>query len=171
MNGKLFGIGLAVLAIVAGGLMYWLQVYAYYDEVTLAPGDLSLVDRTTGEAVALPFADARAIDADSSPIRFRACFTTTLTAEDMAAFEPYEGAEPRVAPFWFDCFDAEAVGDAIDAGEAQAWLGQANIDYGVDRVVAIFPDGRGYAWHQPNNCGELAYDGTPVGPACPERTD
>ncbi|HBR38682.1 MAG TPA: histidine kinase, partial [Sulfitobacter pontiacus] len=38
-----------------------------------------------------------------------------------------------------------------------------------DRIVAITSDGRGYVWHELNDCGDKAYDGTVVGEACPER--
>jgi hypothetical protein len=36
------------------------------------------------------------------------------------------------------------------AGEALAFLSEPNIHPGVDRVVAVFPDGRAFAWHQLN---------------------
>ena len=41
----------------------------------------------------------------------------------------------------------------------------------VDRVVAITEDGRGYVWHELNDCGAKAYDGSPTGEACPPRED
>ena len=62
----------------------------------------------------------------------------------------YDAPTPLTAPGWFDCFDAEAIGTALEAGEAFAFLGQKNIHDGVDRVVAVFPDGRAYAWNQLN---------------------
>ena len=65
-------------------------------------------------------------------------------------YKIYEGAVPNVAPGWFDCFDAEAIGAALEKGEAIAFLSEANIHPGVDRVVAVFPDGRAFAWHQLN---------------------
>ena len=55
----------------------------------------------------------------------------------------------------------------MEAGTALTFLSQKNIHYGVDRVVAITSDGRGYAWHELNDCGEKAYDGTVVGEECP----
>ena len=58
---------------------------------------------------------------------------------------------------------------ALKSGKATAFLGQKNIHYGVDRIVAITQDGRGYAWQELNNCGEKAYDGTVVGEDCPPR--
>jgi len=37
----------------------------------------------------------------------------------------------------------------------------------VDRVLAIYPDGRGYAWHQINRCGKIVFDGQPAPADCP----
>ena len=82
---------------------------------------------------------------------------------------PAEKAVPRNAPFWFDCFDAAAIGAELKAGQAAAYVSQKNVHYGVDRIVAITADGRGYAWHDLNDCGEKAYDGTVVGEECPPR--
>ncbi|MEY8839326.1 DUF6446 family protein, partial [Cribrihabitans sp. XS_ASV171] len=105
-----------------------------------------------------------------SPIRYRACFTTDLTPEALSeVYETMEGVTPLQTPGWFDCFDAEALGTALDEGEARAFLGVKNVHYGVDRVVAVTQDGRGYVWHVLNDCGEKAYDGTVVGEECPPR--
>ena len=76
-------------------------------------------------------------------------------------------ATPRTAPGWFDCFDAEAIGDAIESGEARAYLGTKDVRYGIDRIVAILPDGRGFAWHDINACGEVVFDGDPAPEGCP----
>lgn len=170
MTGKILAIVLGVLTLVAGASMYYLQVYAFYDDVEPAALDLTLVPEGGGAAVAIPAGGIEAIDADSSPIRFRACFDTTLSPGEAAErFVPYEDAVPLNAPFWFRCFDAEAIGAALDAGTARAFLSEKNIGYGVDRIVAVTDTGRGYAWHQLNDCGDLAYDGTPTGEACPPR--
>jgi hypothetical protein len=63
---------------------------------------------------------------------------------------PVEEPTPLTAPGWFDCFDAAAIGAALEAGEAEAVLGERNARAGVDRVFAVFPDGRVYGWHQLN---------------------
>jgi hypothetical protein len=62
----------------------------------------------------------------------------------------YDNPTPLNAPGWFDCFDAAAIGAALEKGEALAFLAEAEIRPGVDRVVAVFADGRAYAWHQLN---------------------
>lgn len=169
MAGKILAFLFLLLALVAGGAMYYLQVYAFYDEVTPTPGrDVLLAPLEGGEARPITYSAFEAIDADSSPIRYRACFSTDLTPDALAqVFALADKAEPRNAPGWFDCFDAEAIGAALAEGRARAFLSQKNVEYGVDRVVAITSDGRGYIWHELNDCGEKAYDGTVIGEECP----
>lgn len=170
MNGKVVAIVLALSAAIAGGAMYYLQVYGFYTEVQAEPGrdvSLTLLD---GVAEPILYDNFRAIDADSSPIRYRACFTTTMSHPMLTeTYRLVEDAEPRVAPGWFDCFDAEAIAGELAVGTALAFMGQKNVHYGVDRIVAITEDGRGYVWHELNDCGEKAYDGTVVGEECPPR--
>lgn len=166
--GKVLAVFIFLAAIAAGVGIWYTQVYAFYDKV---PSDAVSIELTPYGA-ALPeeiVAEApQAIDANSSPIRYRACFTTPMSHALLTeTYEPYEGADPITAPGWFDCFDAEEIGAALENGSALAFLGQRNIQFGVDRVVAIFDDGRGFAWHQLNKCGETLYDGSPADPDCP----
>ena len=171
--GKFLTVLLLGCTLVAGVSLYYLQVYAYYDEVAANGSTDVLLTPAAGEAPeAIAYTDFRAIDADSSPIRYRACFATPLTPETLAeTYVPYEGAEPLVAPGWFGCFDAEEIGEALEAGTARAFLGTANIHYGIDRIVAVTEDGRGYVWHQINRCGEIVFDGNPVPEDCPKPPD
>ena len=151
MNGKLIGGFIALSGLVAGVAIYYLQVYGFYDEVAPEDLEISLTLAATGAFEALEASEVQAIDGDSSPLKFRACFKTSV--ENAVLRETYVAAEkpvPLTAPGWFDCFDAEAIGAALEAGQAQAYLGQAEVRDGVDRVVAIMEDGRGFAWHQLN---------------------
>jgi hypothetical protein len=169
-KGKFLAGGLVVVALLGGALMYWLQVYAYYDRVDFGAEDIQLTPMVTEVPEPIPADDVSGIDASSSPLRFRACFTTPLSLPMLTeTYVIYDEAAPLNAPNWFDCFDAQAIGAALQSGSAVAFLGEKNVAYGVDRVVAVFEDGRAYAWHQLNNCGETAYDGSPVGEACPPR--
>ncbi len=170
MTGKILTIVIAVSALIAGVAMYYLQVYAYYETVT--PNGVDDVQLTTldGTRETILYEDFQAIDAESSPIRFRACFTTQTPLSTLkSTYEQYMGAAPRNAPGWFDCFDAEAIGDEISNGRALVFTSQRNLEFGIDRVVAITEDGHGYIWHEINECGDKAYDGTPLGEDCPER--
>lgn len=157
-----------ISALVAGAALYYLQIYGFYREVNAPPGGLSLVSIASGEPEVIPLEGFKAIDADSSPIRYRACFTTPYSLAMLTeTFQMVEKATPRNAPGWFDCFDAAAIGGALEAGKALTFLSAKNVHFGVDRVVAITEDGRGFVWHELNDCGEKAYDGTIVGEECP----
>lgn len=159
-----------VLACVAGVSMYYLQVYAFYDRFEQDSIRLTALDGETVQEVAVTGWDG--IDADSSPIRYRACFETTLSLATLTeTYTPYADATPRNAPGWFGCFDAAAIGAALEAGTALAFLGEKNVAFGVDSVIAITDDGRGYVWRDLNNCGEKAYDGSIIGEECPDRAE
>ncbi len=169
MNGRIAIMAILVTAAVAGVSMYWLQVYAYYDEVSGADiEEVQLTSLSTGLPEPVAFENFNGIDADSSPIRYRACFDLVNSQAMLTeTYVIYDRPEPLVAPGWFDCFDAAAIGAALEAGEAIAFLGTENIDYGIDRVVAVMPDGRAFAWHQINACGEVVFDGNPAPEGCP----
>jgi hypothetical protein len=141
---------LAILGLTAifAAAQWWFQTRAYYvpvDEAAL------IATGADGQAHALDLSAFEGIDADTSPLRFRACATLTEAGLEAAARgAPYEDPTPLTAPGWFECFDAEAIGTALADGTAQAILSQREIQRGVDRVLAVFPDGRVYAWHQLN---------------------
>jgi hypothetical protein len=162
MMGRILVVLLLATATLGGVGMWYLQVYGYYE--TLPPQD-SIALTYQGEETArdVPVTGFEGIDAISSPIRFRACFTLAAQAD----FAPYDNPTPLNAPGWFDCFDAAAIGAALESGQAQAITAQANITYGIDRVVAVYPDGQAFAWHQINPCGTAHFDGDPVPPGCP----
>jgi len=167
--GKFLAMLLVFCAVVGGGFMYYQQVYAYYEEV--APNgetDVQITSMISGAPEPVIYDDFRAIDADSSPIRYRACFTTP--ASHAMLTETYvldADAVPLTAPGWFDCFDAKEIGAEIEAGRALAFIGTQDIEYGVDRVVAIHEDGRGWVWDQINRCGEIVFDGNAAPDDCP----
>ncbi|WP_170569448.1 DUF6446 family protein [Ruegeria atlantica] len=172
MTGKLLAIILLVSAVLAGVGMYYLQVYGFYYNVEARPGqDVALLAKGAAEPQPIPYSAFQAIDADSSPIRYRACFETNLTSEELETFQSVENPEPLTAPGWFDCYDALAIAEALKSGRAQAFMGTKNIHYGVDRIVTVTTDGKGFVWHALNNCGEKAYDGTVVGEECPPRPE
>ncbi len=149
MSGRALAIGIGLLALIFGAALYYTQVYAYYRELP-ADTPITLVRADTGQPEAIAVRALRAIDGTSSPIRFRACFTIEDPAGLAGRYTPYPAATPLIAPGWFDCFDAKAIGRALESGAAQGWLSQRDIHDGVDRVVAVFPDGRAYAWQQLN---------------------
>lgn len=149
MNGKIIAIGILAITALFGLGMWYAQTRAYYEPITLADLPVTLAD---GQVLDLVLDAAQAIDADTSPLRFRACFDIGAEAAGqlIAVGTPAEDPTPLFAPAWFDCYDAEALGTALEAGQATAILATHEIARGVDRIIAVFPDGRGFAWHQLN---------------------
>lgn len=171
--GKLIIGAILVSALAAGIGLYYAQVYAYYTPVD-ANSPAAEVRMTTyvGTTEDILAENYEGITSDSSPIRYRSCFSTPLSLAMMTeTFELYEEAAPLVAPNWFDCFDATQIGEDIQTGMAIAFLGEENVIYGVDRVVAIYPDGRAFAWHQINACGAVVFDGDPAPETCPDPAE
>ena len=176
MNGKVIGVAILASGVVAGAAMYYLQVYGFYTEVSGPDVENVQVTTLAGGAPEIILSENfKAIDADSSPIRYRACFTTPQSLPMMTeTYALYDEAVPLNAPGWFDCFDADEIGAALEEGSALAFLGTFNVIYGIDRIVAVHDDGRGWVWHQINHCGEEVFDGNPPPEGCPpppERTE
>ncbi|MDZ7905361.1 MAG: DUF6446 family protein [Cypionkella sp.] len=161
--GKVVAAGFVGIGVVTGASMYWLQQYAFYVPVQFVPSqEILLTPIVSGVAESILVEDIQGIDATSSPLRFRACFTTPLTHAMLTeTYMPYPNAVPLNAPSWFDCFNAAEIGEAIKEGQALAFLSQAQIAPQIDRVVAVFPDGRAYAWHQVVPELGTDYSGTP----------
>ena len=168
--GRALIVAMLVLAAVVGAGMYYLQVYAYYEDVVAEVGDITLpVAIEGGDPIVVPFTNFRGIDSISSPLRYRACFDTDISMLTLAATaQALPFVEPRVAPRWFDCFNAAQLGADLESGAATAYLSVPNLEYGIDRVIAFYPDGRGYIWHEINACGEAVFNRNPAPDTCPE---
>jgi hypothetical protein len=147
-SGRWLVVAIVGITVAFGLAVWWFQTRAYYEPVE----DAGLVATSeTGQTFDIDPVAFEGIDADTSPLRFRACFRLDADGQEAAARGAvYETPTPLVAPGWFDCFDAEAIAAALASGEASAILSEREVSRGVDRVLAVFPDGRGYAWHQLN---------------------
>ncbi|MFV0299993.1 MAG: DUF6446 family protein [Paracoccus sp. (in: a-proteobacteria)] len=152
MNGKWPAIALILAGLGAGGGVWYAQEYGFYAAIDPAgPGAaITAVAAADGTLLDLPIADFQGIDATSSPLRWRACFR--LTEPPLPdSLTPYEGATPLNGPAWFDCYDAGRIAADLASGAAMAVLGAPEIRPDVDRVLAIYPDGRAFGWHQYND--------------------
>lgn len=178
-------VAILACAIIGGGVMYYQLVYAGYAELNGDEvGEIQLLTTESRAPAALMLENVKGIDTVEEGVRlsgaisFRACFDTSQTLDTLQGrFEIAADPVPLTAPSWFDCFDAQAIGAALESGEAVAFMSVENITYGVDRIVAIFPAeagvSRGYVWHQLNACGTAVFagDNTPDGcPTLPEDT-
>ncbi len=167
MRGRLAIIAILVVALAVGAGVWWAQERGFWQRLPATEAAAAVVTLADGTRAALPVATAEAIGGTSSPLRYRACLTLAAPAPGPAA--AYPGAEPLVAPGWFSCFDAGAIAADLAAGRASPVLGQADVAWGVDRVLALYPDGRAFAWNQINRCGREVFDGRPAPADCPPR--
>ncbi len=133
-------IGLLVFTAVFAAALVWFQFFAFYQRTTL--------DTLTVAGQPVAVANYEGLDAATSPLKRRGCFTADPAA--FAAAEPAPDATPLLAPFWFGCFDAEALSTDLAAGLATAYRLGADDPDGFDLMVALYPDGRGYLWRQLN---------------------
>ena len=149
-SGKIMASMLVLTAILAGVAVWYLQVYGFYEDVDEITGaEAMVITRPDGTAQQVAVAGFRGIDAQSSPIRYRACFTLDPAAVAEAA--PYPAATPLNGPGWFQCYSSKALTADLEAGNAKAILGQSEVHPDVDRVLIVYPDGRAFAWHQIND--------------------
>lgn len=157
MNGKLMVGGIVAVALAAGVGLWYSQTYAYYErqdglEEVVAYGD------------AFPVTNYRGIDANTSPLKLRACFTVDWDYSPSDEFKAE--AEPLTAPSWFECFDAETITKDIEAGNAIAILAEKNQPFGFSRFIAQYPAGNAYMWRQMNACGKAQFNGEDLPEGC-----
>jgi hypothetical protein len=157
--GRLLAAVLVLAGVLAGGTMYYLQVWGYYDRL---PPAASFALAGLDAPVALIAYEG--IDSASSPLRRRECLTLAAIPEGLL---PADRPQPLNPPPWFTCFDAPAISADLAAGRARAVLVEGNFRFGFDRVMALYPDGRGYVWPQINTCGSAHFDGRPLPAGCP----
>jgi len=156
VNGKIVAGGIVITALAAGAAIYYLQEYAYYEPVDLASAEAVIRLTDLSGAVEPMLADGfEGIDADSSPLRFRGCFHTPMSLAMLTeTYVEYSDPTPLIGPNWFSCFDANKIGEDLEVGNALAFLSEKNIHPDVDRVVAVYPDGRAFVWQQLNESAE-----------------
>lgn len=141
MNGKVFAYIFVGFAVVFGGGLYYSLVYAYYDTVD------GLTEITVQDRV-IAVSDYEGIDATSSGLKLRGCFS--VTPADFEGLALGVNAVPLSAPKWFKCYNVGDIQQDLDAGSAAAYLAAENEKDGIDRVVAVYPDGRAFQWRQLN---------------------
>jgi hypothetical protein len=149
VSGRLAILALLLFAALFAAALWYFQTRAYYRWLDPAEVTINLTPLAGGPSETIAIDSVQAIDAPTSPLKFRACFTTRSSLAMLTeTYAPAPEADPLVAPAWFDCFDAARIGADLAEGAAVAFLAEAGIAPGADRIVAIYPDGRGFAWHR-----------------------
>ena len=167
VNGRYLVVGLVTCCIIAGAGLVYTQNYAYYQNVTLNSSidmdenlrrggstvatDIRLTSLAGGVPESISVSGFTGIDARTSPLKFRGCFVSEQSLEQLKRrYVQADHAVPLRPPAWFDCFDVKQLTEDLATGDAVAFLGEREIAPGVDRLVAVYPDQRAFAWHQFN---------------------
>ena len=93
-SGRLVVIAIVLVTAVFAGAQWWFQTRAYYEPIESADLLVTLADGST-EALAID--GFSGIDADTSPLRFRGCFTVADPAALVARAAAYPEAAPLIA--------------------------------------------------------------------------
>lgn len=162
MIGKTVVKGLIVFCLVFGVGLWYAQTQAYYERT-------DGLTEVSAFGDPFPVSDYQGIDAETSPLKLRACFTVDW---GYAPSDQYKlVAEPLVAPDWFDCFDAEQIQQDILNDQAIVILASENEIYGFSRYIAQYEDGRAFMWRQFNECGIASAEGNDLPEACPPKPE
>ena len=159
MNGKIIMIAMLGVAAIAGAFLWYSMERMYYVSVTG-------VTEVTAYGDKFPVTDYQGIDADTSPLKMRACFKVEWDYIPTEEFK--DAATPLIAPSFFECFDAGQITADLEAGAASAILADENTPYGFNTFIAQYPDGRAYMWRQINACGDAWFSGNDLPKGCPE---
>lgn len=156
-------VGTLMLAALGMGTGLWYTIEkAYYVGVTdIKEISVSGVNR--------PVKNYMGIDADTSPLKMRACFKVDwdyLVTDEFRNF-----ATPLIAPKSFDCFDAKKIDTDLKTGSATAILANENIPFGFNTFIAQYPNGQAFMWRQVNTCGNAHFRGDPLPEGCPIPED
>ena len=141
MSGKIVVYLLISFTILFGILLYYFQVFAFYKKVE----NLSHIEAA---GIVIPVNGYIGIDSETSGLKLRGCFTAN--PELFETLPKLLKSTPLSAPFWFDCFDNQKLQEDIDGGSLDVFMAKENEKDGIDRVVAIYPNGEGFQWRQLN---------------------
>ena len=141
MKGKLVAFFLVVFPLLFGVALYYTQYYAYYSKVK----DVTSI---MVEGRAVPVSNYDGIEASSSTLKMRGCFT--VDPADFEGVAVAENATPLTPPNWFTCFDTEALSHDLETGKATAYMATKDDRVGMDLIVMVYPDGRAFQWRQFN---------------------
>ena len=142
MSGKLFVSLLLIFTLCFSAILYYFQVYAFY---LRADGlkSITVLDKN------VKVQNYKGIDSVTSGLKLRGCFS--VDPEEFSELSTIAKATPLSAPFWFGCFDHIKIQLEINKGFAKAFLVAENEKDGIDRVVAVYPDGSAFQWRQLNS--------------------
>jgi len=142
MSGKLMAGGLVVFTIIFAAVLWYAQFYAYYNEV-------NGLESVTVEGREIAVQGYKGLDGESSGLKLRGCFTVDLA--DFEGVTLAENPRPTTPPDWFECFEVVQLTADVESGAATSYMAAQNGQDELDRIIAVYPDGRAYMWRQLND--------------------
>ncbi len=144
MNGKPLIFVFITFLTIFSLLLFYFQNFAYYERIEKK-------DRLLIEKKVIKVVNYNGIDASSSGLKLRECFRIVDLSLYKKGLEIYQNPTPLNAPFWFECFNAESITKDLNSNKAVAFLSKKEEFDGIDKVIALYPDGTGYQWRQLND--------------------
>ena len=144
MSGRSFVFVFLAFLMIFTLILFYFQNFAFYKRVETK--NRLLIQKKVVEVI-----NYYGIDARSSGLKLRECFTVADEAFDIKGLTRYQKPTPLNAPFWFDCFNAESITKDINTNKAVAFLSKKEEFDGIDKVIALYPDGTGFQWRQLND--------------------
>ena len=144
MNGRSFIFVCIVFLFIFTLILFYFQNFAYYER-------LEVKNRLLIEKQMIEVTNYYGIDASSSGLKLRECFTVKDGSFDFKDLKVYQNPAPLTAPFWFECFKAEILTKDLNTNKAVAFLSKKEEFDGIDKVIALYPDGTGFQWRQLND--------------------
>ncbi|OUX41187.1 hypothetical protein CBE37_05360 [bacterium TMED277] len=144
MNGRSFIFVFIGFLMIFTLFLFYFQNFAFYERLTVK-------SRLAIEKKMVEVINYNGIDASSSGLKLRECFTVTEESFEIKDLTIYQNPTPLNAPFWFECFNAESITLDLNANKAVAFLSKKEEFDGIDKVIALYPDGTGFQWRQLND--------------------
>ena len=144
MSGRSFVFVFMAFLMIFTLTLFYFQNFAFYERVETK--NRLLIQKKVVEVI-----NYYGIDASSPGLKLRECFTLADETFDIKGLTRYQKPTPLNAPFWFECFNAESITKDINTNKAVAFLSKKEEFDGIDKVIALYPDGTGFQWRQLND--------------------
>ena len=144
MNGRSLIFVFFAFLVIFTLILFYFQNFAYYERLDVK--NKLLIEKKMVEVTRY-----NGIDASSSGLKLRECFTIIDESFDSKGLTKYQKPTPLNAPFWFGCFNAGSITKDLNTNKAVAFLSKKEEFDGIDKVIALYPDGSVFQWRQLND--------------------
>ena len=111
--------------------------------------DIKLTQQSNNLPIKILIND-KPISAYSTDAKFyNSCFNVITTIDQLSSkYVKSNNPAPSKPLGNMACYNYDQLKEDIKSGVANSFIGEENIINGIDRIIAVYSDGRAYAWHQ-----------------------